>query len=216
MGGDREQREAELREAFKEDPEFGLRWLDEYFREDLFRYIKAVARGLDIHAIADVYQQTILELIPKVQDVNFNWDNPMAIVLRIACTNAIDAANVKGFKAKQCDDSDLKHLAADFSGTRLHQRWKCLDPLVRQEFNDALEEIVDRLPEKQKIVVVCYRDLYAELRERDKWRPLVDAVSKVTGKPESVSSVKSAWHEAKAKIAEQLKRRGFDFLESNL
>lgn len=213
MGDDCAEREAELREAFKADPEFGLRWLDNNFREDIFRYIKSVARALDIHAVRDVYQQTMLELLPKVWDVNFNWDKPMAIVLRIARTNAIDAANRKGFRAKQCDESELKHFAVDFFGTRIGQNWKGLDPIVRQEFNNAIEEIVDKLPPKQKVVVVCFRDLYTELRERDKWAPLADAVSQVTGKPESVSSVKTAWHEAKTKIAEQLKRRGFDFVE---
>lgn len=205
--------EADLESAFLEDPMFGLEVLHEAFGQYMLRYIKSIARGLDVNAIEDVYQGTFVELLRKAHDSNFDWRNPMRIVNQIARTNAIDAAKRNGFRLTYCNEEDLPYLARDFNDTRLYTQWKALTPLLRQEFSDTLNEIVDVLPEKQRVVAICFRDQYPDLRERGKWGPIAQAVGEILGTVETTASVKSAWHEAKGKIAEQLRRRGYEFLE---
>lgn len=214
MSEEKDVREAELTEAFKISPDFGLQYLDEAFRKDLFRYIKRHGRGLDPFSVKDVYQQTMLELIPKVRSVEFDLRKPLALVYTIACRRAIDASKGKGFLwAKKGSDEAIPFIASDLKDTRLGTGWKSLDPLIRKEFRKALDEIIDTLPPRQKLVVVCFKDVYQEVRQSDKYSRLAEAVNEVTQKHESVSSVKSALREALKKIGEELKRRGYEFLD---
>ena len=214
MSDEEDPRTAELVDAFNISPEFGLQYLDDAFRKDLFRYIKRHGRGLDASAVQDVYQQTFLELIPKVRAIEFDWRNPLPLVYTIACRRAIDAAKGKGFLwARKGSDEAIPFIANDLKDTRIGAGWKSLDPLVRKEFRKALDEIIDKLPSKQKIVVVCFKDVYEEVRRSNKYARLAQAVSEVTQKPESVSSVKSALREALMKITGELKRRGYEFLD---
>jgi hypothetical protein len=103
--------------------------------------------------------------------------------------------------------------AADLKDTDLGQKIKYQDPLVWKEFHIALRECIEKLPEMQRVTAFCFVDRYEELRERDMYVPLANAVSKVLGRNVTVAAVKSAWTVAKERIVEDLTRRKFNFLD---
>ena len=65
--------EADLESAFRDDPDFGIEFLDSEFREHIIRYIKRETWGLlNPDELMDVYQETMLALIAKTRWSDFD------------------------------------------------------------------------------------------------------------------------------------------------
>ena len=65
-------------------------------------------------------------------------------------------------------------------------------------------DIVLTLPERQKLVAGCFLECYEQVINEKSFRALAEAVSAITGRPETVVNVKSNWHAARKKISEVL------------
>lgn len=94
----------ELEDVFQDDPEFGLKLLYTDFRDQIARYIKSKLWGLPAairsQEVKDVFQETMLALVPFVRDPNFDWREPLRIVFAIAENKAIDAVRKAQVPAK--------------------------------------------------------------------------------------------------------------------
>lgn len=206
--------EQDLEDAFKDDPEFGIRLLYEDYRETILRYIKSKARALQLADWLDIYQDTMKTLYEKTQEPGFDHRRPLALVFRIAQFKAIDAYRRKKIRANPDTDAIIDHVAEDFRDSKIGMEWRLLDSLEQAEFRQALDEIIPTLPERQRIAAQVFVNNYEDLRARNTYRPLAEEMSKVVCEEVSVVAAKSAWHEAKKKIVRELASRGFKFLET--
>jgi DNA-directed RNA polymerase specialized sigma24 family protein len=212
MSAEKTVTEEELEEVFRDDPEFGLTLLHVEFKDVILRCIKKKAWALGLSDWLDVYQETMMTMIAKVREPGFDPRRPLRLVQVIACRKAIDHLRRKGHRVNTQDDSILPHIAADLKNTDLGFEWQSLGPADWKEFRKALHEVIALLPDRQREVAMAYVDHYEDFKERDTYLPLAEAVGRITGKKQNVVAVKSAWIEARRKIAEALTKRGFNFL----
>lgn len=191
----------------------------EEFRDQIARYIKSKMWGLSSALLAeeikDVYQETMLELIPLVRSADFDRNDPMRIVYEIAKRRAIDHLRRRKFRPKQDVDGAIDRIAQDLAGTSLGLEWRLLDKLAWQEFRDALMVAVTKvLTPKQSIVARCYVDHFEDFGERDIYAPLARLVAEITGEYENAVTIKKLWHEAKKRLVAELVRKGYKFLDA--
>jgi hypothetical protein len=152
----------------------------------------------------------------RTSQPGFDPDRPLRLVQDIACKRAIDLRRKRKWQARPVEEHELfDQWAADFRETRLGDAIIHTDPLVWKEFKAILREIVDNLPEMQRVTAYCYVDLYRELRQRDKHRILAAAVSEVLNRNVTLVQVKSAWAAALKTIRRELRRRKYNFIEED-
>lgn len=197
--------EQELAEVFQEDPEFGLRLLYTEFRDQIARYIKSKLWGLPLgirtEEVKEVFQDTMLALLPLVRKPDFDWSEPMRIVNGIARNKARDAIRRRKYRPKEDVDGAIDQIAKDLAGTNLGMEWRLLSKLEWKEFCSELLKAVDSvLTEKQAIVARCYVDNYEDFGERDIYPPLARLVSDITGEDENAYTIKKHWMEAKKRL----------------
>jgi hypothetical protein len=211
--------EDELEEVFRDDPEFGLRLLYSDFREQIARYIKSnlwgLPAGIKVEEVKEVFQETMLALVPFVRNPDFEWQKPLRIVYDIAQKKAVDALRRRKFRPKQDVDGAIDQVAKDLAGTNIGLEWRLQTQAEWKEFCAALHEgICTALTDKQVIVARCYVDNYEDFGEREIYAPLARLVSEITGNDENAVTIKKLWHEAKKRLVDYLRRKGFKFLEA--
>ncbi|MCI0331942.1 MAG: hypothetical protein L0228_01795 [Planctomycetes bacterium] len=211
--------EDELEEVFQDDPEFGLKVLYTDFRDPIARYIKSklwgLPSGIRAEEIKDVFQETMLALVPFVRNPDFDWHEPLRIVYDIAKKKAIDALRRRKFRPKQDVDGAIDRIAKDLAGTKIGLEWRLQTKTEWREFSAALHAAIDTvLTEKQAIVARCYVDHYEDFGEREIYAPLARLVGEITGEDENAVTIKKLWHEAKKRLVRELTRKGFNFLET--
>ncbi|MFO0979093.1 MAG: hypothetical protein U0996_21970 [Planctomycetaceae bacterium] len=209
--------EQELEDAFRDDPDFAIRILHSEFRNQIARYIKSKLVGLPPgqlpEAIKDVYQETMVALIPLVRSTEFDSSSPLRIVFTLAARKAVDYLRRRKYRPKQDIDGAIDQIAKDLASTRIGLRWRLLDQITWQEFRKALLEAVTTvLTPKQAIVARCFIDHYEDFRDHDVYVPLARLVGEITGEVENVVTVKKTWQDAKARLVEELTSKGFNFL----
>jgi DNA-directed RNA polymerase specialized sigma24 family protein len=206
--------EADLESAFRDDPDFAIELLDSDYREGILRYIKCETHGLlrpDELMVA--YQETMLALIQRIPKPAFDPERPLRLVCAIARNKGLDILREHGHKVKNDEDAILGAVAADLKNTDLGFEWRRnIGPTEAKEFREVLLEIILTLPHRQRIVAQCFVDHFEDFSQRNTYRPLAEAVSAITGKPESVAAVKSDWRFAREKIAAALIKRGYSFI----
>jgi DNA-directed RNA polymerase specialized sigma24 family protein len=206
--------EAELETAFREDTDYAIELLDLDYREQIIQYIKRETWGiLKEDELMVVYQETMLALIQKVRQEGFDPSRPLRMVNTIARNKGIDALRAR----RRCrmntnEDAILGGVAASLKDTELGFQWRLLGPAEWREFREVLLEVMQVLPERQKLVARCFVDCFEDVIREGSYRPLALAVGAITGNPETVVNVKSTWHAAKKKLATMLTQRGFNFI----
>ena len=140
--------EQDLEDAFKDDPEFGIRLLYEDYRETILRYIKSKARALQLADWLDIFQDTMKTLYEKTQEPEFDNRRPLALVFRIAQFKAIDAYRRKKIRANPDTDAIIDHVAEDFQGSKIGMEWRLLDSLEQAEFQNILRRMLTHFLEK--------------------------------------------------------------------
>lgn len=209
----------ELEEVFRDDPEFGLRLLYTDFRDQIARYIKSrlwqLPPGIRAEEVKEVFQETMLALVPFVRNPDFDWHKPLRIVYRIARNKAVDALRRRKFRPKQDVDGAIDQIAKDLAGTQIGLEWKLQNQTEWSEFRGALlEAVCTVLTPKQAIVASCYVDNYEDFGQREIYAPLARLVSEITGEDENAVTVKKLWQEAKKRLVKELRRKGFNFLNT--
>jgi len=206
--------EPELDEAFEQGSEFGIRYLDSECRERILRYIKRCGRGFfDYHDQVDVYQETLIAMHARAQKVDFDPCRSLRMVMTIARHKSFDLLRKRGHRINLNADAILDAVAADTKGSDIHSKWKLhVFPIEQRELREILLEFIATLPERQRVVAHCFINNYEDIRLRDTYRPLADAVGAITGSTESVAAVKSVWRVAREKIIAELRRRGYTYI----
>ncbi len=209
--------QGELEKALRDSPRYFFEVIDEYYRRILMQYIKKHSWGvLDTHELLDAYQEVMTALWERIQKSDFDPDRPMRIVYRIARNIAVSMRRRK----MRCpvninQDAVVNAIASDLVNTTTGLEWRLLSPEERREFQQAVEEIIGKLPPRQRLAAQAFAETYEELREKDMYRPLAAAMSAISGKMEDVATAKSAWRFAREKIQEELARRGFGFMKGS-
>lgn len=208
--------EADLESEFRSDPNTAIEFLDLDYREQIIQYIKRVTWGrLKPDELMDVYQETILGLIQKVARGDFDPARPLRLVYDIAWKKSCDVLRRSSkFRMNTNEDHLLNAVASSLRGTEVGSNWILLTVSERNEFREVVLEAVRELPKYQQIVAQCYLDCFEDVLNEGSFRPLAEAVSKVTGRVETVANVKSAWHVARKKLAAELTRRGITLLKA--
>jgi hypothetical protein len=206
--------EDDLTDAFRISPEFGLETLHAQCRLTIVNYIKLHGLGLNSHDIDDVYEQTMGGMLKAARKPGFDPVEPLRLALTIAERRAGDRRKRLGFRRKVEGGAYQDQIHADLKETHIGLKAK-YDPIDWPAFDKALWEEIYKLPPTQHVAAVCFRDNYLEICEADSYGPLAAAMSEKLGHPVSVVAAKSAWYEAKDKIAGRLTRRGFDLLGGN-
>jgi DNA-directed RNA polymerase specialized sigma24 family protein len=208
--------EAELEAVLRTDPEFAVRMIDLEFRERIFQVIKMETWGrLQPAEVKDAYQETMQAFVVKMRQPDFDPSGPLRIIYCIARRKGLDQIRGRTRRRAVTKGADFLEAAAQsLRGSDTGVQWILLSRLQRKEFQEAVFEIVQTLPDRQKLVAGCFLECYEQVYNEGSFRPLADAVSEKTGKPETVATVKSNWHAARKKIAEELNRREFNFIQA--
>ncbi len=206
--------EPDLDEAFEQGSEFGIRYLDSECRARILMYIKRCGRGFfNHHDQLDVYQETLIAMHVRAQKVNFDPCRSLRMVMTIARNKSFDLLRKRGHRVNLNEDAILDAVAADTKGSEIHFQWRLrVCPIEQRELREILLEFIASLPERQRIVAHCFVNNYEEMRLRDTYKPLADAVGVITGITESVAAVKSVWRLAREKIIAELQSRGYTFI----
>jgi hypothetical protein len=185
--------------------------LECFFSEEIASYIKCVGHGaLDEHDIADIYQNVIVDMILACQKPDFDPTEPMRLVYRIAFTNTKEFKRNRGIRSAANLDDCLDYLAEDFNDTDVRLRWRLMDEAQQRDFYNALFEIVIELPDMQRDTAIVFITRWKHTRETDRFDAVAEGVREFTKKDITASAAKGNWYRARTKIAEELKKRGFD------
>jgi hypothetical protein len=204
--------EKDLEDAFRISADFGVEMLHNNFKHVILGCIIEAGLGLQTHDVDDIYAQTMIEMLKAARDPDFDPDRPLRLAQQIAKRRTQDARRRRRFRARREGTEYEDKVTADMKGSDLEFKLKIAIKVDWQQFDAALREKIDELPPMQRNAAICFVDTYEEIREQDSYGPLAEAMEKLLRKPITVTAAKSAWHEAKKKIAEDLRRRGFDFL----
>jgi DNA-directed RNA polymerase specialized sigma24 family protein len=198
--------EEQLNDDFRQDPETGLSLMHIYFGARICRFIESVAWNLQPEDIMDIYQTTMAEMVEVIRKPAFDREKPpLQLAQTIARRRAIDALRRRGHQPKQDLDGALDRITEDTRRTKVGIKSIEMSSRDKRKLREDILNAAHRLPPKMATVARVYVDIYEDLGERDVHAPLAKAVGKVTGKVENVATVKTQWHEAKRRIADDLK-----------
>jgi DNA-directed RNA polymerase specialized sigma24 family protein len=164
--------------------------------------------------LKDAYQETLKGVLEKVRTPGFEPGRPLRLVYAIARRKGCDCLRRRGHRVATSDDATLNRITAAPGGSDLgfagRQR---MGPAEAKEFRELLLQIIAALPARQRLVARVFVDHFEEFRQRETYQPLARAVSAITGEPENVTAVKSAWRAARATIVGALAQRGYPLTE---
>jgi hypothetical protein len=201
----------DLEQAFRTDPKYGIECLDAFFKHEVASYIKSAGHGaLDVHDIADIYQDVIVDLIEATRKPGFDPAAPMRLVYRIAYTSTMDFLKKSGIRSAESLDDCLDYLADDFKDTDVASRWKYMTDDQKKEYHNALFEILCDLPEMQRATAIVFITRFKQIRENDLFTAVAEGVREFAKVDMTAAAAKGNWYRARKKIAEELIRRGFD------
>lgn len=205
----------DLEEAFRIDPRFGMDVLYKYFQPEIAGYIKYVGHGaLDEHDIADIFSEVLLDMIVATDKSTFDPTDPMRLVYRIAYTNTKEFLKKRGIRSAANLDDCLDFLAEDLQKSDLYLKWKYLSSEEQLAFNHALFDIINTLPEMQRITAIVFVTRYKDIRDRKVFATVAEGIREFSGKDITTAAAKRNWHEARKKIADELLKRGYKFFQS--
>ncbi|QDT07505.1 hypothetical protein K227x_59320 [Rubripirellula lacrimiformis] len=208
--------EDELEEAFLAEPRFGLDLLHTDFEDRIARFIKSRLYGIaeknQSEAIRDIYCNTMVSLAELAKKPDFDWRDPMRIVIDIARKRVADHFRVRKRSHKQDIDGALDAIAAALSGTQVEAAWQITSEDDRARFRRVLSTAIEtKLTPKEVDVASCYVDHFEEFTPNNIYGPLAARVSERTGKIETAMTVKKQWKQARAKLMRELAKNGFTF-----
>jgi DNA-directed RNA polymerase specialized sigma24 family protein len=206
--------EDDLDSAFREGSVFGVQYLVLECRDLILQHIKRAGRGfLSPDDLAVVYQDTIIGVIERTKDPAFDPCRSLRMVLAIARNKAVDFLRTRKKHRVNLDyDAILEAVAVDTKDTDLGFRWRLeIGSGEAKELREILQKFIPTLPERQRIVAQCFVDNFEMFRPRAIYKPLADAVGKVTGITECVADVRNDWRYAREKIIAHLQGLGYDF-----
>jgi hypothetical protein len=205
----------DLEDEFKRDPKSGIEFLECFFKHEIGRHIKCVGQGaLRPEDLSDIYHDVILAMIQAVKKPGFDPRDPMGLVYSIAHNKTIDFLRRKGYRAASSLDDALSFLAEDFKSSTVELRWKYLSADEQATFRQALYDVINGLPEMQRVAATVFVDEYENIRGRNLYEPMAARAREILRRDITASAIKRSWHEARKKIIEEFERRGIDLFST--
>ena len=196
------------------DLRFAVQMLDNYRRENMWRYIKSIYRGFDQDDIHDVYTAALGEFITCAKKPDFDPKAPLRLLQRIIKLRAIDRARKKyGARAKSID-ALIEPLAADLADTKRSFIWRYMLDESKAVFRQALDAAIEELTPKQRNVSIAMMEVYDQIRSDDSPKALAARIRELTGEDCTASQAADRWEAARENLRTKLIRAGFkDLLE---
>ena len=210
--------EEDLADLLRQDePEMFLELVDADYGEKLMAYIgKMSLDWLDVDELGTAYTETLLAVWNKIRELDFQAERPLRMVFAIAKKKALDAVRKKARRQKRraVNESEVADLVlSDLEGTFLRIDAQYADEEEKRRFYEALPEVIAGLSPQQKAAATAFLECYEELRERDKYGPIADIMTSLTGEDVTPGAAKSALRGAMENIRQELIRRGISFLK---
>ncbi|TMQ33737.1 MAG: hypothetical protein E6K70_11455 [Planctomycetota bacterium] len=179
----------------------GLALIDRLLRQRLCRWLRRRFPALSAEDLGDAWGSTLVCVLQSVRSRRFATNQPIAPWLRkIVYARAADQT-----RRKTRHEEILKIACTTLcTGRRPHGA-----PAVnatREEFRDVICAAIKGLPRNQRIVLEAFVDCFPETHNMEILR---SNVSRVTGRDQSLPSVKRALQEGRHKVREFLSSRGF-------
>lgn len=203
----------DLEDLLRTDPRAACDLIHEAYQERVFAYIKKLGRGfLKTEDCLDAYQEVMLAFWQRAQRKDFDPKGFERMLFRMAHNKAIDGRRLKTTRRRH-DHDLIAAVAADLKDTDVGRQWSLMDVLEREEFRQIVESVIDKLPDRQKVVAVVFVDNFEEFRARNTYLPLAERVRDLTGEEVSVACVKSAWRAVRERLITILSAKGFSLVE---
>ena len=213
MANDAALKESELEQEFRRDRKAGLEYLELFFRENIFRIIKSHCRFAQPNDLADIYQDTMLRVVRAVCKDDFEPSGAMSLVQVIAARACADFKKKKRTPAVGGSNEVAELLGGDLRNTKVATEWRYMLKEDVPKLRRALDQAIDELPKQQRIAAQAMMDVYEEVFDQGVYLPLRDRIQEITGKPLKTVNAYDNWRVAVEKIAEKLRRAGFNLLE---
>lgn len=210
--------EEELEVVLRDEPKFFMQALYEFYSEKVMAYLGKVSWDLlSAEELEDAFQESMIGVWHAIRAEGFDPKRPLRMVFRIVRNKGVDFRRRKLRRSAETNrDEVIDLIVGDLCGSKLAADWECISEEEKRRFNDALPRIIAALPKRQKAAVSALLECYTEIRAKDTYRPVAEAMSQITGKWETVAAAKSALRAGLEKVREELKRQGFDFVEGRL
>lgn len=182
--------------------------IDRQYRVPICAWVrKHYYPGMSVDDLAEMWQDTMMELLKKVRDGKYAGEQRVfSDLCQIISRNTIDLRRKHRTRERVLDD-----IGKTLSGTLTGERWKDAHPEQRLEVLELIRQEGTTLPEKQRQVLEAF---IAHFPETEDMQALRRYTSELTGKEETLAAVKGAIAVVRRKLRAVLKRKGYGF--SNL
>ena len=182
--------------------EEGLSQVDQHLRRRICGRVRHYLPGLKSHDLADCWQETLMAVFKAVRDGRFDPDRPLGPYLfSIAHAKGIDL-----LRRQTTRDKALTAVGETLQGTQCGEEWRQLSSSERSEALAIVRDGIGTLPDKQRVVFQAFMDNYPETKDMEVLR---QEVSRMTGREETLVSIKRALQEGRNKVRQLLERKGY-------
>lgn len=192
---------AQLASGDLAEVEQGLAEIDRALARHVMSFLRRGFPGVPSEDLADAWQETLTQTFQKASSGEFDGEKPlMPFLCTVARRRVIDF-----LRKRTSGDNVVQAIGEDLRETQVGAEWRALEPLMRNEVLDQVRGFVLTLPPKQRTVFQVFADGYPDTRDMEVLRV---RVGEVTGRPETLASVKRALQEGRDKVREFLDRNG--------
>lgn len=181
--------------------------IDRQLRDNLCGWLRKRCPMLDADALANVWSEMVLCVLKTIRAGRFDATRPLLPWLcRILYARAVDDA-----RRQRSREEMLVRLA---HALRQRGRSRMVAAVEdRREVVQLIEEAIATVPPQQRRVLQAFVDHYPASGAMERLRELV---SRVTGRVETLASVKRALQEARVKVRRFLWRKGYCLGENGI
>ena len=180
-----------------------LSLIENHLRRRICVWLRKQQAWMSSEDLADAWQETLMGVCKAVRAKRFDANQPLIPwLLSIASARGIDQRRRKTSRKRA-----LAAVGEALRGTRVGRVWEVRLAEERNEILACVRAEILRLPEKQRRVMQVFDEGYPDTKDMQVLRV---EVSKVSGQEETLASVKRALQEARRKVRDCLKAKGYE------
>jgi DNA-directed RNA polymerase specialized sigma24 family protein len=180
----------------------GLAEIDHHLRAGLCGMVRHEFPGIPSEDLADLWGCVLMNLLEMVRESRFDADRPLLPLLcRLARARATDLV-----RRRQAHENLVAGVGAALRDTQTGSEWVRMSVAERREAMALIRTAIGTLPQRQRVMMQVFVENYPEAADMQVLRQLV---SERTGLPETLAAVKRALQEARAKVRDYLRSRGY-------
>lgn len=180
----------------------GLAAIDRHLRPGLCGLVRREFPGISSEDLADLWGCVLMNLLEMVRETRFDADQPLLpLMCRLARRRATDLV-----RRRRSQDNLLAGVGEALRDTQTGAEWGRMSVAERREAMALIRAAIGTLPTRQRVVMQVFVDHYSETADMQVLRRLV---SDHTGSPETLAAVKRALQEARAKVRDHLRSKGY-------